>query len=699
MLATMYRTLRQFLEALESAGELCRVPVEVDAALEVAEIADRQSKSPCPVVSAAARRLDAAHCDRGGRALLFERVRGCDFPLCINVFGSYRRTEMALGCAEGGFESIARKIAGLVRPEPPRGLLDMARRARDLLPLLRIPPRRVRAGPCHEIVRLARRGEVDLRRLPLIQCWPLDGDLAAVGWELSAQEAGRAPGASGPEPALWGRYVTFAGMHTIHVADARSRRPASHNIGMYRAQLLDATHLVMHWHVHHDGAAHWRSWKEARRPMPIAICFGGEPVLPYAATAPLPPGMSELLMAGFLNGRGIPLVRARTVPLWVPAGSEIVIEGYVSTEAGPIGWEPARSGGSLVEPLGRGSAVEGPFGDHTGYYSLPDRYPLVEVTAVTHRRGAVFPATIVGPPPQEDYYLGKATERIFAPLLRMLVPDLVDYHLPLFGCFHNCAFIAIRKAYPLQARRVMHAVWGAGQMAWEKYLIVVDDDLNVHDEKAVLAAIFANCDFRRDLEAVTGPLDILDHAAPRLGAGGKLGIDATRKIAGEDVAGVPVGGVPGTVVAGAAQREVLERALRGRAGIVAASVPELGRGRCVIVAVDKTRPGQGAEAIERVWQVAGEEGEAPEGRADLVVAVGAGVDVEDREQVLFHLCANSDPSRDLLRRGTRIGFDATAKMPGDERNGRPVRAWPPVIGMSAAMKEQVSRRRAEYGLP
>jgi len=651
-------TLGGFLARLETAGELHRVSAPVSPILEIAEVADRHSKSPCQGASRAAGDFDPGHCDLGGKALLFERVEGSDFPVCINVFGSYRRMELALGDPPGGFEAIAKRIAELTRPQPPRGLRDLAGRVRQLAPLLRTPPRNVRSGVCQEVVHLAERGEVDLRRLPLIQCWPLDGDLSAVGWDLSPEEAGRPAGEDHT-----GRYITFAGMHTVHADDDGVPRPASHNIGMYRAQLLDATHLAMHWHVHHDGAAHWRSWKRAGRPMPIAICFGGESVLPYAATAPLPPGMSELLMAGFLNGRGIPLVPARTVPLRVPANCEIVIEGYVNTDCGPIGWVPG------AEPLGPGGVVEGPFGDHTGFYSLPDRYPTVEFTAITHRRDAVFPATIVGPPPQEDYYMGKATERIFLPLLRIMIPDIEDYHLPLFGCFHNCAFVAIRKAYPLQARRVMHAIWGAGQMAWTKLIVVVDDDVNVHDEPAVMAAVLRHCDFKRDLEAVNGPLDILDHAAARLGAGGKLGIDATGKIAGEEIDGTAVGEVPWPAD-GVAVADTL-----GRAGVTAVAVPAFGRGRCVFVGVDKTRAGQGAAAIARVWDAVAEPA------ADLVVAVDARVEVTDWQQVFFHMCANIDTARDLHHRDRRLGIDATTKLPGDERHGRPVRDFPPLLEM------------------
>ncbi|MHC4670272.1 MAG: UbiD family decarboxylase [Planctomycetota bacterium] len=656
----MYDSLGEFVEALEEAGELHHIPVPVSPVLEISELTDQQCKASCPHESPHARRFDPAHCRRGGKALLFENVEGSDFPLLINAYGSYRRTEMALGCTEGGFEAIADQLGALARPEPPRSLAEAFRKARQLYPLLRAPPKRVRYGPCQQVVRLADRGEVDLRRLPLLKCWPHDGDPTAVGYDVTAEQAGTAQGG--------GRYVTFAGVHTIHADDREASKPASHNVGTYRLQLVDATRLVMHWHLHHDGAAHWRSWKRQGQPMPVAICLGGESVLPYAATAPLPPGMSELLLAGFLNRRGIPLVRAETVPLWVPANSEIVLEGYVSTECGLPGYDPGSDG-----ELGTGAAFEGPFGDHTGFYSLPDRYPLVEVTAVTHRKKALYPAILVGQPPQEDYYLGKATERLFRPLLRTIIPDLVDYHLPLFGCFHNCAFVKIRKEYALQARRVMHAVWGAGQMAWTKTVVVVDEEVDVHDEEAVWRAVFTHCDFRRDLEVVHGPLDILDHAAPHLGAGHKLGLDATRKIPGEEVDGVSVG------------EPAPERAGRTGDGI---ALPECGRGRCAFVGVAKEAAGAGAAAIARAWE---------ETDADFVIAVDVSVNLLDTDAVFFHWCANHDPGRDLHRRDHRVGFDATPKLPGDARHGAPVRRWPPPIAMSDEIKHQVKERWEEYG--
>ncbi|MEI7658599.1 MAG: UbiD family decarboxylase domain-containing protein [Phycisphaerae bacterium] len=543
----MYENTQDFIAALAAAGELQRVRAAVSPVLEIAEIADRVSKSPAPnLPSDAARRTDPRFHHFGGKALLFENVQGADFPVLINAWGSYRRMEMALGCNDagpglaaghtpGGFEALGDKIGRLVKPEPPPTLLAKLQKIPELMQLASLPPKRVRSGICQEVV--IPQEKVDLTRLPILRCWPHDGDFASLGYPANVN-AGIDGLGSGPEwdATFRGRYITLGTIHTIHADDVGNPTPPSRNIGMYRVQLFGKRHLSMHWHMHHDGARHWRSWKAKGERMPVAIALGGESVMPYAATAPMPPGISEMLLAGFLNRGGIPLVDCRTVPLSVPANSEIVIEGYVSDQAGLIGFDPRVPGSSL----GPGAVFEGPFGDHTGFYSLPDRYPLLEVTAITHRRNAVYPTTIVGLPPQEDYYLGKATERLFLPLLRTLIHDIIDYDLPMFGAFHNCVFVKIRKEYPLQARRVMHSIWGAGQMAWTKMIVVVDHDVDVHDQDAVLFHLCANCDPGRDVEVVNGPLDILDHAAPRLGAGHKIGFDATRKIPGEEVGGNPV---------------------------------------------------------------------------------------------------------------------------------------------------------------
>jgi len=538
-MSRMFPTLRDFVNALEKAGELVRIKAKVSPLLEIAEIADRVSKSPAAHVSEHAKQFDHRAAHLGGKALLFENVEGSAFPVLINSLGSYRRMEMAMGCAEGGFAAVADRIEKMLKPEPPTGLIEKMKKGLELAKIASFAPKYAKSGICQEVVKVGE--QADLFELPIIKCWPLDGDLGAFGYPPAATFGA----ALDPWPKGQGRYITFAGIYTIHPDDAG--KPAgvprpSRNIGMYRAQVIDRNHTAMHWHMHHDGARHWRAWKahnEKRRDhpngMPLAIVLGGESVLPYAATAPLPPGISELFLAGFLNDAGISLVPCKTIDMQVPANAEIVIEGIVSTECGTIDYDPRKG-----QPIGAGAAFEGPFGDHTGFYSLPDRYPVFTVTAITHRRDPIYPTTIVGYPPQEDYYMGKATERIFLPALRTMIHDIVDYHLPMFGAFHNCAFVKIRKEYPLQARKVMHAIWGAGQMAWTKFIIVVDEEVDVHDQDAVLFHLCANCDPGRDVEVVNGPLDILDHAAPRLGAGHKMGFDATRKIPGEEVGGNPV---------------------------------------------------------------------------------------------------------------------------------------------------------------
>ncbi len=719
----MYASLRDLVGALERAGELRRVSASVSPLLEIAAIADRMSRSPAPhPPSAATRRTDPRFHSVGGHALLFERVEGSDIPVLINAFGSYRRMEIALGCNEagpglaaghtpGGLEALAEKVARLVKPEPPPTLLAKLRKVPELLELARIPPRRVRAGPCQEVVLTGDR--VDLTRLPLIRCWPLDGDLASVGWPPDINDG--VPGVR--SDAEWvsrnrGRYITLGGIHTIHADDAGQENPASRNIGMYRVQLFGPRTMAMHWHIHHDGARHWRSWKARGEPMPVAIVLGGESVLPYAATAPMPPGISELLLAGFLNRAAIPLVRCRTVPLDVPANAEIVIEGYVSPEAGSIGFDPRTPDAARAERLGPGALVEGPFGDHTGYYSLPDRYPILTVTAITHRRDPIYPTTIVGLPPQEDYFMGKATERLFLPLLRTIIPDIVDYDLPMFGAFHNCAFVKVRKEYPLHARRVMHAIWGAGQMAWTKCIVVVDDDagaggegLDVHDMPAVLRAVGEHCIPSRDTELVRGPVDILDHAAPFLGAGSKMGLDATRKVGGPDGAEqhraldplaaelCAAGPIPAVLGEAARATEARVRALRG---VLDAAIPEALGGWWLLVRAAKEAAGDGARLMKALGGLPGEDVSLPR----WTVLLGPDAELADLDGALFRWLANSCPGRDraLSVCGRRIGFDATPKVAGDDRNGHPVRDWPPLIRMDPVVAADVARRWTTLGL-
>jgi 4-hydroxy-3-polyprenylbenzoate decarboxylase len=488
-------TLSDFIQFLDREGELSRVKAKVSPTLEIAEIADRMSKSPAPHGHKELDRSPAAAL--GGKALLFENVEGSDIPVAINTFGSYWRVNQALGT--DNLNALAERVQQLVKPEIPTTLLEKMKRLPDLVKMAGFPAKSVRSGICQEVVHEGERA--DLSRLPIIQCWPLDGDLNSEQvFDIAAAQRA-APLQSGT-----GKYITFGGVYTKNPEDG------SRNIGMYRVQVHGPRTCAMHWHMHHDGARHFRLWQRRGERMPLAIVLGGESILPYAATAPLPPGIEELLFAGFLKGHGIELVKCKTIDLEVPANAEIVIEGYV---------DPTQK------------LMEGPFGDHTGFYSLADWYPVFHVTAITHRKYPIYPTTIVGKPPMEDYFLGKATERVFLPLLKMLIPDIVDYALPISGVFHNCAFIKIKKEYPFQARRVMHAVWGAGQMAFTKFIVVVDEHVNVHDEQDVLFHLFSNCDPQRDTEIVHGPVDILDHASPDHGAGSKMGFDATVKLPAE----------------------------------------------------------------------------------------------------------------------------------------------------------------------
>lgn len=413
----------------------------------------------------------------GGPALLFENVRLFDggrseFPLAINLFGSHRRMAMALGVDE--LDAIGRRIESLLKMQVPESLMDKIAMLPKLAEMTKYPPRPVRGEPaCQQVV--LREGEVDVTRLPHLKCWPQDG----------------------------GAYITFPLVIT------RSPSTGVLNAGLYRIQVLDARRLAMHWQRHKVGAAHWRAMAERGERMPVVIALGADPATMYAGSAPLPPEIDEFVFSGFLRSEPVRLGRAVTSDLPVPAESEIVIEGYIDPQE------------DLV--------VEGPFGDHTGFYSLADDYPCVHVEAVTHRDGAVYPATIVGRPPMEDYYLGHATERIFLPLLRVTMPEIVDYHMPPEGVFHNLVFVRIDKQYPGQAWKVINGLWGQGLMSLAKVIVVVDGDTDVRDVQEAWWVTLNNIDPERDIRFTPGPMDVLDHSARAFTFGSKMGIDATRK--------------------------------------------------------------------------------------------------------------------------------------------------------------------------
>jgi 4-hydroxy-3-polyprenylbenzoate decarboxylase len=452
--------LRDFLAALEGAGELTRIARPVAARLEISEITDRCSKSA-----------------GGGPALLFERPvlddgRESDIPVGINLFGSMRRMALALGVDD--LNDIGARIEELIKLKVPEGWREKLAMLPKIAEIAKYPPRTVSGKPpCQEVV--WRESEIDLGRLPIITCWPDDG----------------------------GPYITLPQVIT------RDPKTGVRNVGMYRVQVLERDVLAMHWQRHKVGAAHWREMAARGEQMPVAIALGGDPPSIYSASAPLPPNVDEYIFAGFLRRKPVTLTRAASNDLLVPAEAEIVIEGYI---------DPAEA---LV--------TEGPFGDHTGFYSLADYYPAVHVTAVTMRRSPVFPATIVGRPPMEDYYLGHATERIFLPLLQMNVPEIVDYHMPAEGIFHNLVFVSIDKKYPGQAWKVINGLWGMGLMSLAKLIVVVDKDVNVQDPEEAWWVALNHIDPERDVRFTMGPIDVLDHASRAFTYGSKMGIDATTK--------------------------------------------------------------------------------------------------------------------------------------------------------------------------
>jgi 4-hydroxy-3-polyprenylbenzoate decarboxylase len=445
-----YNSLAEFVQALSNADELKRITYPVKAELEITEIADRVMK-------------------RNGPALLFENVDGKRIPLLINAFGSMKRMALALGV--GDVEEIAREIDRLIRTKPPKSFKDKLNLLTELVRLAGIPPKIVKEAACQEVILR----DPDLNILPALTCWPGDA----------------------------GPFITLPMVFT------RDPRSGVRNVGLYRMQIFERRTTGMHWHLHKVGARHYQHQKERSGRMELAACLGGDPAMIYAATAPLPDQIDEILFTGFLRKKGVELVKGMTVDVEVPANSDIVIEGYVDP----------------TEPLRR----EGPFGDHTGFYSLADDYPVFHVTCITHRQNPIYPTTIVGRPPMEDAFLGKTTERLFLPLLRVTLPEITDMNLPVHGVFHNLAIISIKKEYPAHARKVMHALWGLGQMMFTKTLMIVDDDVNVHDLAEVTWVVGNHIDPKRDLVFVEGPVDVLDHAAPVMGYGSKVGIDATRK--------------------------------------------------------------------------------------------------------------------------------------------------------------------------
>ncbi len=575
--------IQKFIKILEESGELIRVRETVDSELEISRITDEQSKSA-----------------GGGKALLFENVKGSPFPVATNLFGSFSRVSKALGVKS--LSEAEESVRALTKLSAPKSFSEFFSLAKKLAPLAKIGPRRFsgKTAPCQEVVETG--DDIDLTTLPVLKCWPKDA----------------------------GRFVTLPLVFT------KPLNGGPQNLGMYRLQIYDKNTTGMHWHIHKDGAHYFHEYKAAKKRMPVAVAIGASAPVIYAATAPLPRGIDELLLAGFFAKEGVRTVKCKTVDLEVPADAEFVLEGYVEPDE---------------------LRLEGPFGDHTGYYSLADYYPVFHVTALTRKFAPVYCATLVGPPPMEDCYLAKATERIFLPLLQSVFPEIKDYFMPWEGVFHNSAIVSIKKEYPEHARKLISGLWGQGQMSFCKSIAVVDDDVDPSDLGAIASLLAKNFDFERDTLITRGILDVLDHSAPTPLAGAKVGIDLTRPIDGEapreDAEGLNFGPLEEK------EKAVLLSAVEGIVNMRAA-------GAFLLLSLER-RSRAGKEIMRALSEAA-----AAFAPRKFTVLFDDNIDITDTSKMLWKVFNNVDPSRDIVKIGKGIFIDACKKTPADGHT----RPWP-----------------------
>ncbi|PQJ10569.1 menaquinone biosynthesis decarboxylase [Flavipsychrobacter stenotrophus] len=608
-----YKSLREFIDTLEKAGELIRIKEYVNPELDIAEITDRISKTP----------------DRN-KALLFENT-GTEFPLLINSMGSEKRMCIALGVNH--LDDSMHEIEDLFKmmSAPKNGILEKLAMLPQLGKFASWMPKVVKGkGACQEVIM----ADPDLSKIPILKCWPEDG----------------------------GPFITLPAIHT------KDPNNGIRNIGMYRMQVFEKNMTGMHWHKHKVSARHYNEYKKLGKRMPVAVALGGDPVYTYAATAPLPENVDEYMLAGFLRKKKVELVKCITQPdIEVPADADFIIEGYVDTDEELI-WE-------------------GPFGDHTGYYSLPDWYPRFHVTAITHRKGAVYPATIVGIPPQEDAWIGKATERIFlAPIKMTMVPEITDMNMPVEGVFHNLVIATINKEYAGQGQKVMNAMWGAGQMMFNKILVLADGKVKIDDYLPLAQYVFNNLNPVTDVYFSQGPMDVLDHSCSKLGFGGKMCIDGTKKW--EEEMTEPL--VPFKLNTAFSKEAIL------------AALPELASLNdnlarkydlpILFVSIKKDRPGHVRAVHDAICKMNGVEG------IKMILYVEQMVSADDVTDVLWRFCNNLDPRRDHFFGGANnniLGLDGTRKTKALDNFDRP---WPNIIAADEATIRSVDEKWSSLGL-
>jgi len=614
-----YRNQQEFINALESAGELLRIKAYVNPVLEISEITDRFSKS-----------------GNGGKALLFENT-GYEFPVLMNAYGSERRMCLALGVTH--LDDVAKDIESLFKllSSPKEGILDKLK----LLPKLGqfaswMPKVKSGRGECQEVVMPS----PDITKLPVITCWPKDG----------------------------GPFVTLPFIHT------KDPGTNTRNVGMYRMQVFGPVLTGMHWHKHKVSAKHFNEYKKLGIKMPVAVALGGDPVYAYSATAPLPENVDEYMLAGFLRKKKVELVKCITQPeIEVPADADFIIEGYVDPNDDLV-WE-------------------GPFGDHTGYYSLPDWYPRFHITCITHKKNAVYPATIVGIPPQEDAWLGKATERIFlAPIKMTMVPEIIDMDMPIEGVFHNLVIAKIKKEYAGQGQKVMNAMWGAGQMMFNKILVIADEGVSIQNYEALARYVFRNLNPATDIYFSQGPMDVLDHSCSKLGFGGKMCIDGTNKFVEEKDESFQFS-VSGFPLADKAITEKFDEVKIVNASLLKKNIP------CLIISVEKNRVGHVRELHNKICEsVAGVD------KVKMILYVEHTVDANDLGTALWRFCNNLDPKRDHIiwqrplangHHYSIIGFDGTRKTKELDNFQRD---WPNIIVASGATIKTVDEKWSTLGV-
>ena len=592
-----YKNLSEFMAVLESAGEVKTIDTPVSHFLDISKYTDRESKSP-----------------GGGKALLFKNVEGADFAAATNLFGSNRRICLALGVED--LNQLGDRVREMIDMSPPESFKDMLALLPTALSVTRFFPKKSRAKTpaCQQVVHTG--DAVDLFSLPVLHCWPKDA----------------------------GRFIT------LPLVITRSLISGKRNMGMYRLQVFDRNTTGMHWHVHKDGSHYYSEYCRAQKRMPVAVAIGADPATIYSATAPLPRNVDELILAGFIRGKSVPMAKCITIDLEVPAEAEFVLEGYVDP-------------GELRR--------EGPFGDHTGYYSLADDYPVFHVTAVTHRKNPVYCATLVGRPPMEDCYLAKATERLFLPLLQTAFPEIVDYWLPWEGVFHNIVVVAIDKAYPGHAHKVMHGLWGQGQMSFCKAIVVVDQDVVLTQPAAIMDALLDNLDVESDFTHTKGVLDVLDHSSPIPNFGNKLGIDLTRRVGGEPPRKPVLKTGQQTVIptddaVKALLQQQIDGVVKARCYPADNQRGDTFTNRLLFLAVDRDSDQSGKGYAEQIAVLDGLE------EFNVVILYDRQIDLNDDSLILWKLFNNVDPGRDIFLINNRLTVDACMKRPQDGH----YREWP-----------------------